>query len=457
MRLPHEGLTKPWCEQVCGIGSELADALHFAHCRGVLHCDVKPANILLDVHNTPKLLDFNAALGRIESFDIGGTWAYMSPEQLDAFAVAHEWERKQKIAALDGRSDIYSLGVVMWELLTGTRPFQDTPNQGDWTGTLTAMARERKEWPVVRRAGELPPGVPPGLRQVLLRCLQPAPEARYADAGELAGELRLFAHPGLQDLLFPPENGLRSLILRWPLCTAIVLAVLCNVLLSLLNIVYNWEIVFHLPGFPTEKYFAVAVPSINIPGFAAGILTSLYLGWPVARWIHRLRSGVPGCPEQDVIARCILLGHGIAVVGSVIWSTASVAWGGWMWDKRPLIDVKLVHFAGSVLLSGFIAGALTFCVVSCVCVRCVLPRLVRESRSGLPHDLEPQIKLHLRLLLVSPFLAMLLAVYDFTNVAYLMIWLAALVAAGTYVGLPCVRQIRADLDLLSRLDASAQR
>src|SRR5262249_30803445 len=159
-----------------------------AHRRNVLHCDIKPANIVLDGDGNPKLVDFNVArLTDLDSSQIGGTLAYMSPEQLDLF--------NQSVAPprLDGRSDIYSLGVVLWELVTGSRPFDDTAAQGDWTTTLTVMARQRRAWTRARALEALPTEVPPGVRQVLLRCLQPEPDNRYADAAELARELTLAA------------------------------------------------------------------------------------------------------------------------------------------------------------------------------------------------------------------------------------------------------------------------
>ena len=112
-----------WPEAVCWLGARLAEALDYAHGRGVLHRDVKPANVLLAADGTPKLVDFNVSFaskleGATPAAYFGGSLVYMSPEQIEAYNPDHS----RKPDELDGRCDIYSLGLVLWELLTGQRP-----------------------------------------------------------------------------------------------------------------------------------------------------------------------------------------------------------------------------------------------------------------------------------------------------------------------------------------------
>src|SRR5262249_8683608 len=99
-------------EAVLWIGARLADALAHAHDRGILHRDIKPANVLLTDDGQPMLLDFNLAADAARAGPrVGGTPAYMAPEQLRQVC--------GEAAGVDARSDLFSLGVVLFEMLTG--------------------------------------------------------------------------------------------------------------------------------------------------------------------------------------------------------------------------------------------------------------------------------------------------------------------------------------------------
>src|SRR5262249_27802611 len=99
---------------------QLADALAFVHAQGVLHGDLKPSNVLLGPDGRPRLLDFNLSADVQAAYDqLGGTATYMSPEQLRSSNPA--------AAGFDDRSDIFSLGVVLYELLCGRHPFGMPP------------------------------------------------------------------------------------------------------------------------------------------------------------------------------------------------------------------------------------------------------------------------------------------------------------------------------------------
>lgn len=161
---------------VVRIGMQVAEALDYAHARGIVHRDIKPSNLLqLDDGQTIKVADFGIA--RIGAFEISdrtrvgtviGTPRFMSPEQATG----------QKV---DGRSDLFSTGIVMYQLLTGGRPFE--------ADSMVALVHRivNEEPPPIDR---LRKGVPPALRRIIERCLRKKPEKRYQTGKELAQALR---------------------------------------------------------------------------------------------------------------------------------------------------------------------------------------------------------------------------------------------------------------------------
>jgi hypothetical protein len=156
--------------------ARIARAAHFLHQQGIIHRDLKPANILVDADGQPKLLDFGLALDlsreehRAALTGIAGTPEYLSPEQASG-------------SPLDARSDVFALGAILYELLTGAPPFR--------AATITQLLRAiREDEPVLPR--RLAPGVPRDLQNICLKALEKDPAGRYASAEEMAGDLHRF-------------------------------------------------------------------------------------------------------------------------------------------------------------------------------------------------------------------------------------------------------------------------
>ena len=156
----------------------LADAVEFAHQRGIIHRDLKPANVMFDRHGTMKITDFGLAKqlegesAGTRTGDVMGTPAYMAPEQAGGAT-------KQ----LGPPCDVYALGVILYEMLTGRPPFHGEES----VDTLLAVLSEEPLPP--RR---LTAHIPRDLETICLKCLEKSPARRFASAGELAADLRRF-------------------------------------------------------------------------------------------------------------------------------------------------------------------------------------------------------------------------------------------------------------------------
>jgi eukaryotic-like serine/threonine-protein kinase len=159
--------------RVLRIMEQICSALQFAHERNVVHRDIKPANIMLTGDDTVKVTDFGTAkilqFGTVQqTAHVMGTPSYMSPEQV-------------KGRAVDGRSDIFSLGVMLYEMITGEKPF---PGQS----ITTVIYKIVNEEPVPPR--QINPSIHPGISAAVMKALAKEPETRYQSCRELLEDLR---------------------------------------------------------------------------------------------------------------------------------------------------------------------------------------------------------------------------------------------------------------------------
>jgi serine/threonine-protein kinase len=206
-------------ERVLTLGAQLAAALAWAHAQGVVHRDVKPSNILLSSDGrTAKLLDFGVAriaesdgqLARTQAGQMIGTPRYMSPEQALGLPV-------------DARSDLFSLGAVLYEMVTGKTAFD-----ANGLATLALQIAQEKVTPIERSAADCPPG----LRQIVEKLLAKKPDQRFADGAQLLQALQR------ETAALAAEDSVtrRGLSLRIKLPLALVSITLIALLLSISTI-----------------------------------------------------------------------------------------------------------------------------------------------------------------------------------------------------------------------------
>ena len=215
-------------EQVLRYGSEIATGLHAAHRCGVVHRDLKPGNIML-TKSGAKLMDFGLAKGLTplrqasaeltatltsshatpltQQGTIVGTFQYMAPEQVEG-------------KEADARSDIFSLGAVLYEMVSGKRAFE-----GKTLVSVAASILEKEPEPI----RGLQPLTPPALERAIKKCLAKDPDERWQSAGDLASELKWIGEgttSGTHAVGQPPRRGMRvSEWLAWMFCGMAVIAV----------------------------------------------------------------------------------------------------------------------------------------------------------------------------------------------------------------------------------------
>lgn len=206
--------SQPTPHQAAAWVADIADALAEAHRRGFVHRDLKPANILLDAQNQPHISDFGLAvhesIQRGRSGELAGTFPYMSPEQI-----------RGEVHRLDGRSDIWSLGVILYQLLTGRRPFA-----GSSVAELSDEIEHREPKPPRQWNSSLPAE----LERICLQAMAKAPAQRYSTAADMAQDLRTW----LQASTATTPATFRSAGSQWAVL-AMAGIVLCGLIGALLS------------------------------------------------------------------------------------------------------------------------------------------------------------------------------------------------------------------------------
>ncbi|MCU1644268.1 MAG: hypothetical protein JWN03_4543 [Nocardia sp.] len=377
-----------WPETVAWVGRRLAEALDHAERHGVLHHDIRPGNVLFTAEGVPKLADF--ALGALYwntglpgaagvTADDPAGLRWRSPEALAA--------RLDPTAALpDTRSDIYSLAVLLWEMLTGTAPFDDPSSDGaSGHEVVTGMLDRRRAGVPESALAALPADTPAALRRVLLECLHPDPAGRWQNGAELAGQLDLCMDARARDLVDPPPKSLRVRARRWPVPIAAVCVGLPNALASMYNIRLNQSlIVDRMPITDQHRFEAVALVNNAI----AFPLAALLLFWLARRPLtvsYRLARGRQYSAAELARARSdtLLIGERSVWVPFAAWMIAGVVWPlALSAAGAQLPRHTFAHFLAAQLVCAAIALAYPYFLITVYSVRSLYPQLLARGAVG---------------------------------------------------------------------------
>ncbi len=206
----------------------IAEAVEHAHSRGVLHRDLKPSNILLDIFDQPRVTDFG--LAKVANHDaeltdtghVMGTPSYMPPEQAGGMP-----------SSSAPQSDVYSMGAILYELLTGRPPFQ-----GETLSSILSQVQNNPPVPPRR----LNPSMPPDLQTICLKCLQKEPGRRYATAQAMAEDLgRFLKGEPIQARPVPLLERAWLWCRRRPLLAAMTAGLAAAVIFGVAGILWEWR------------------------------------------------------------------------------------------------------------------------------------------------------------------------------------------------------------------------
>lgn len=449
-----------WSESICWLGIRLAQALDYAHQKGVLHRDIKPANVLLTADGIPKLADFNISFsshvsGTTPAAYFGGSMAYMSPEQLEAYDPTDA----RLPESLDERSDLYSLGLVLSELLTGIRPFNDPSIQSGWSDVLKQMIQQRKTGISLAASPQhLPSDCPEHLVSVLQKCLAPDPDHRWRSGAELASQLELCLNPRAQQILFPASNSWFAKLKGWEVPLVILIVAIPNILAGIFNYFHNQKhIIEHLKN--SQDAFWKIQSAINLIAYPTGLGLIGWLTWLLLRFAADSDTGSKSDLKKSVIMqkRGLRLGHYAALICTAEWIIAGIAYPISMhYAIGSLPATAYIHFLGSLLLCGLIAASYPFFGVTYFSLHTIYPRLIQNSDfTQLAPDSYQQLK---RLSWVYLIMAFLVPTLSIASLAMInlndKIAIGILTVAGTLGAVSIFRifqTLQADLDALEEL------
>lgn len=358
---------------MCRLGARLAEALAFAHSRGILHCDIKPANILVNPYGRPMLVDFNVAVPAREAQGggvPGGTLAYMAPEHLALFSRLEPGLTLK----VDVRADIYSLGLVLWELLTGTPPSSLYASSGGGQFSVERVLDVKRKEVAVRADSDVQ--LPTPIRRVLRRCLDPDPSRRYQNASDLSQALTRAAE--LLDIRrrLPAGGRLGRMVWLHPILVLAVLTFGPHLAATIVNILYNSS---QIPLSDEQKtVFGRVILAYNACVYPLALVFLVRLVGPLARALRNPADlALKSAAELDALrTRAMSFNFWGVVLALLGWLPGGVFFP-FAIDRfaGPLDWTIYGHFLLSFTLSGLIAIIYSRFGIQFVLLRSLYPRL----------------------------------------------------------------------------------
>lgn len=417
-RLEFEKLS--FVEAVATIGIKVALALEHAHRHKILHLDVKPENILFNTYAKPMLADFNISVSREQGDGqgdgvYGGTAGYMAPEHMQAFATG----KAESFQSLHATADVYALGVVLMELLTGRLP-DASPYRRD-------MSEAEHE-----------------LALVLHRCMSRLPHERFQTAGDMAAALQGYIQNRRIHARLPVPSTLVRMSLKSPVRALVVFSIVPQVFGSLVNIFYNHSRIVTALNTAQKEAFNFLLVAANPILYAFCVGYVIWFAMPIIRFVKLDRPVEYRDVTPELRQRVVQLPNVLMLMTTIGWLSGYFIFPFGIQALSDPLDVRVfTHFAISFVLSWIVSMTYSYLYVQVLVVRVLYPRMLvgaQDPRAMAAEDLAgltKRFKIFQALAGVIPLAAAILALgimpLDYMQIDDLgfRILLLALISSGT--------------------------